>query len=60
MAFTFRAPGVIAPAQPAAPAAPPRTFPPRRGIEVTTTTVTFVAIGQPQHITAPPHALSSR
>ncbi len=30
----------------------------RRGAQVTTTTVTFSAIGQPQHITAPPHALS--
>jgi hypothetical protein len=27
---------------------------------VTMTTVTFSAIGQPQHITAPPGALSSR
>jgi hypothetical protein len=60
MAFTFRAPDVIAPAQPAAPSAPPRTFPPRRGTEVTTTTVTFSAVGELQHITAPPHALSSR
>ena len=25
---------------------------------MTTTTVTFSAIGQPQHITVPPHALS--
>ena len=32
----------------------------RRGAQVTTTTVTFSAIGQPQHITAPPHALSDR
>ena len=30
----------------------------RRGAQVTTTTVTFSAIGQPQHITVPPHALS--
>jgi len=30
-----------------------RAFPIRRGTQVTTTTVTFTAIGQPQHITAP-------
>ena len=37
-----------------------RAYPVRQGAEVTTTTVTFSAIGQPQHITAPPGALSSR
>jgi hypothetical protein len=35
-------------------------FPIRQGYEVTKTTVTFTAIGQPQHITAPQHALSAR
>ena len=37
-----------------------RAYPVRQGAEVTTTTVTFSAIGQPQHITAPPGAPSSR
>ena len=37
-----------------------RAFPVRRGAQVTSTTVTFFAIGQPQHITAPPHAISYR
>ncbi|MEP7024625.1 MAG: hypothetical protein ABJB47_12670 [Actinomycetota bacterium] len=37
-----------------------RAFPVRWGNQVTTTTVTFSAIGQAQHITAPPHALSAR
>jgi hypothetical protein len=35
-------------------------FPIRRGTQVTTTTVTFSAIGQPQHITVPSHAISYR
>jgi hypothetical protein len=35
-------------------------FPVRRGAQVTTTTVTFSAIGQPQHITAPQDAVSYR
>ena len=35
-------------------------YPIRRGTQVTTTTVTFTAIGQPQHITAPRHAMSYR
>jgi hypothetical protein len=37
-----------------------RAYPLRRGTQVTTTTVTFSAIGQPQHITAPPDAVSYR
>jgi hypothetical protein len=37
-----------------------RAFPARRGAQVTSTTVTFSDIGQPQHITAPPHAISYR
>jgi hypothetical protein len=37
-----------------------RAYPVRQGAEVTTTTVTFSAIGQPQHIIAPPGALSFR
>ena len=35
-------------------------FPVRRGAQVTTTTVTFSAIGQPQHITAPQDTVSYR
>ena len=35
-------------------------YPLRRGTQVTTTTVTFPAISQPQHITAPPDAVSYR
>jgi hypothetical protein len=34
-----------------------RAFPVRQGTQVTATTVTFSAIGQLQHITAPPHAV---
>jgi len=37
-----------------------RAYPLRRGNQVTTTTVTFSAIGQPQHITVPPNAMSYR
>jgi hypothetical protein len=37
-----------------------RAYPVRRGNQVTTTTVTFSAIGQPQHITVPPNAMSYR
>ena len=37
-----------------------RGYPVRRGNQVTTTTVTFSFIGQPQHITTPPHAISLR
>jgi hypothetical protein len=37
-----------------------RAYPVRRGTQVTTTTVTFSAIGQPQHITVPPNAISYR
>jgi hypothetical protein len=32
-------------------------YPIRHGTQVTTATVTFLDIGQPQHIVAPPHAL---
>ena len=35
-------------------------FPVRHGYQVTATTVIFTAIGQPQHITAPQNAISSR
>jgi hypothetical protein len=34
-----------------------RAFPVRQGAQVTMTTATFSAIGQPQRITAPPHAV---
>jgi hypothetical protein len=34
-----------------------RAFPVRQGAQVTVTTATFSAIGQPQRITAPPHAV---
>jgi hypothetical protein len=34
-----------------------RAYPLRRGTQVTTTTVTFSAIGRPQHITVPPDAV---
>src|SRR5215831_1902687 len=37
-----------------------RAYPLRRGNQVTTTTVTFSFIGQPQHITVPPNAISDR
>jgi hypothetical protein len=37
-----------------------RLYPIRRGTQVTTTTVTFSFIGQPQHITVPPNAMSYR
>jgi hypothetical protein len=37
-----------------------RAFPVRRGAQVTSTTVTFSGIGQPQYITAPRHAISYR
>jgi hypothetical protein len=37
-----------------------RAYPVRRGTQVTTTTVTFSAIGQPRHITVPPNAISYR
>lgn len=37
-----------------------RAFPGRRGNQVTTTTVTFTTIGQPQHITAPRPAIPYR
>ena len=37
-----------------------RAYPVRRGTQVTTTTVTFSAIGQPQHIIVPPNAISYR
>jgi hypothetical protein len=37
-----------------------RAYPVRRGTQVTTTTVTFSFIGQPQHITVPPNAISYR
>ena len=37
-----------------------RAYPVRRGNQVATTTVTFSAIGQPQHITVPPNAMSYR
>jgi hypothetical protein len=37
-----------------------RAYPIRRGTQVATTTVTFSFIGQPQHITAPPHLMSYR
>jgi hypothetical protein len=35
-----------------------QAYPARRGTQVTTTTITFLAIGQPDHITTPPGALS--
>jgi hypothetical protein len=35
-----------------------RAYPVRRGNQVTTTTVTFSFIGQPQHITVPRNAIS--
>ena len=37
-----------------------RAYPVRRGTQVTTTTVTFSFIGQPQHITVPPNVISYR
>src|SRR5215470_13185705 len=37
-----------------------RAYSVRRGTQVTTTTVTFTAIGQPQYISTPPHAISYR
>ena len=37
-----------------------RAFPIRRGTQVTTTTVTFTTIGQPQHITTPTPAIPYR
>jgi len=37
-----------------------RAYAVRRGTQVTTTTVAFSFIGQPQHITTPPHAISLR
>ena len=37
-----------------------RAYPLRRGNQVTTTTVTFSFIGQPQRITVPPNAISYR
>jgi len=37
-----------------------RAYPLRRGNQVTTTTVTFSFIGQPQHITVPPNVISYR
>ena len=37
-----------------------RAYPLRRGTQVTTTTVTFSAIGQPRHINVPPNAISYR
>ena len=37
-----------------------RAYPARRGTQVTTTTVTFSFIGQPQHITVPRNAISYR
>jgi hypothetical protein len=37
-----------------------RAYSVRRGTQVTTTTVTFSAIGQPRHITVPPNAISDR
>jgi hypothetical protein len=37
-----------------------RAYPVRRGTQVTTTTVTFSFIGQPQHITVPRNAISYR
>lgn len=37
-----------------------RAYPVRRGTQVTTTTVTFSAIGQPRHINVPPNAISYR
>src|SRR5262249_57095284 len=37
-----------------------RAYSARRGTQVTTTTVAFSFIGQPQHITVPPDAISHR
>ena len=37
-----------------------RAYPVRRGTQLTTTMVTFSAIGQPRHITVPPNAISYR
>jgi hypothetical protein len=37
-----------------------RAYPIRRGTQVTTTTVTFSFIGQPQRVTVPPNAISYR
>jgi hypothetical protein len=37
-----------------------RAYPVKHGIQVTTTTLVFSSVGQPQHITVPPGVLSSR